>query len=372
MRIVYLCPDPGIPVLGHKGASVHLRSLASALVRRGHDVLLVARAIEGENAPPDGVVLERLPGGEPDQGVWLATRLHGWRADVVLERYSLASGAGLQAARTLKLAFVLEVNAPLVDEAARYRGLTGVHSWRARERELLRSSDRVIAVSRGVRDHVLASGLPSERAIVVPNGVDTALFAAGRGNAVRRQHGLRGVPVVGFAGSLKPWHGVGTLVRVAAGLPENAHLLVVGEGPQREEVQVLAAALGIGSRLRMVGAVPYPSMPDYLAAMDVAVAPYEPQSGFYFSPLKVVEYMAAGLPVVASNQGDLQEIIGEAGILVPPGDEPALRDALLQLLNDEVLRTDLGMRGRRRAGAMTWDAAAARIEAALAVRPVAA
>lgn len=372
MKIAYLCADRGIPLLGHKGASVHLRSLATALHRRGHDVLLVASAIEGENAPPPGIALERLPRDEAEATEWLTRRLQDWRPDAVLERYSLSSGPGVRVAHLLEVPFVLEVNAPLVDEAARFRGLTNVDDWRAREQHLLRASDRVIAVSSGVRDHVLTSGLPRERVVVIHNGVDVTLFAAGRGNTIRRRYGLRGKPVLGFAGSLKPWHGVESLVRALPGLSETVHLLLVGDGPQRDAVEALARALNVTPRLRMAGAVPHERMPDYLAAMDVAVAPYEAQPDFYFSPLKVIEYMAAGLPVVASDQGDLPEIIGDAGILVAPGDEHALGNALSRLLGDERHRTELGARARRRARAMSWDAVAKVIENVLGLKAVAA
>ena len=372
MRIAYLCADPGIPVRGHKGASVHLRSLASALHRRGHDVLLAATAIDGDEPAPAGVVMERLPSDEAESTAWLTTGLRDWRADVVLERYSLSSGPGVSVAHRLGLNFVLEVNAPLVDEAARYRGLTDVQSWHAKERALLLASDRVVAVSSGVRDHVLMCGVPRSRVAVIHNGVDVELFAAGRGNAVRRRYGLWRKPVIGFAGSLKAWHGVQTLVLALAGLPENVHLLVVGDGPQRQEIEALAAALHVTTRLRMAGAVAHERMPDYLAAMDVAVAPYETQPDFYFSPLKVMEYLAAGLPVVASSQGDLPEIIGDAGVLVPPGDEPALRAALNRLLNNDGRRTQLSLRAHGRAAAMTWDGVAQNVEHVLQLKAVAA
>ena len=372
MRIAYLCADPGIPVRGHNSSAVHLRSLASALHRRGHDVLLAATAIEGDEQPPPGVLMERLPSDEAEATAWLTTGLRDWRADVVLERYSLNSGPGARVAHRLGLAFVLELNAPLADEAARYPGLTDVQTLLTREKALLLASDRIVAVSNGVRDHVLKTGVPRSRVVVIRYGVDIELFASGRGNAVRRRYGLRGKHVIGFAGSLKAWHGVRTLVLALAGLPESVHLLLVGDGPLREEIEALATALRVSPRLRMSGAVAHERVPDYLASMDVAVAPYESQLGFYASPLKVMEYMAAGLPVVASNQGDLPEIIGDAGVLVPPGDEPALRDALNRLLNSERRRLELSLHARRRVQAMSWDGVAQQLERALLVKAVAA
>jgi glycosyltransferase involved in cell wall biosynthesis len=365
MRIAYLCADPGIPVCGHKGASVHLRSLASALQRRGHDVLLAATAIEGDEPAPLGVVMEPLPSGKAEATAWLTTRLRDWGAEVVLERYSLNSGPGLKVAHALGLNFVLEVNAPLVDEATRYRGLTDVEARRTVEAELLRTSDRVVAVSNGIRNHAITCGVPASRVVVIHNGVDLELFASGRGDGIRRRYGLLRKPVVGFAGSLKAWHGVRTLILALAGLPESVHVLVVGDGPEHNELRRLATSQKVSSRVRMTGAVPHQRIPHYLAAMDVAVAPYEPQPGFYFSPLKVMEYMAAGLPVVASNQGDLQQIIADAGVLVPAGDEVALRDALNRLFTDPRRRRKLGRRARQRAAAMSWHAVAQAVESVL-------
>lgn len=356
MRIAYLCADPGIPVLGHKGASVHLRSLAGALARRHHAVLLLGANLSGEDRAPERVSIAAL------QEIGLEDRLAAFQPDVVLERYSLRSEAGLRAARQLGKAFVLEMNAPLVEEAARYRGLRDVSDWRAWEQRLVGAADQVIAVSTAVRDHALALGVQSRRVTVVPNGVDADRFEAGRGAPVRERHGLGRAFVVGFSGSLKPWHGVVVLVRAFAHLPDETRLLLVGDGPQRQEIGGLVRDLGIDARVVLTGAVPHDHVPDHLAAMDIGVAPYEAQPAFYFSPLKIVEYMAAGLPVIASRQGDLEAVVDGAGLLVEAGDVDALAAALSQLFGDRAARLELGRRGRDRAQGMTWDQAAERVE----------
>ena len=99
--------------------------------------------------------------------------------------------------------------------------------------------------------------------------------------------------------------------------------------------------------------------------MTVAAAPYRRQADFYFSPLKIVEYLAAGLPVVASEQGDLAHLVGKAGLMVTPDDAAELADALDKVLGDPELRRAMHFAARRHAAGMTWDAAAAQVEAAL-------
>ena len=364
MRVVYLCADRGIHLLGSKGASVHLRSLAVALASRGNEVTLACRRLDGDNTLPSTVRVEQLPPGEEEQAGWIKALLEGTLADVLLERYSLNSGPGLQAAKRLGVRYVLEVNAPLVEEAARYRGLTETAAYAERERSLIASSDCVIAVSSGIRAHALASGAGADRVRVIPNGVDLALFRRAGRERVRAGLGLAGQTVIGFAGSLKPWHGVLDLVAAFARLKGRVHLLLVGDGPEREAVETAAAKRRLQGRVTMIGAVPHSWVPDYLSAMDVGVAPYVPQERFYFSPLKLAEYMAVGLPVVASDQGDLAAALGGAGLLVPPGDTARLAGTLRRLVADEPARRRLGKAARVRARALSWNRVAWRVEKA--------
>ncbi len=365
MKILYVCADRGIPLLGDKGASVHVRSITAALARRGHMLTLACRTIDGRNGPPHDVRVVPMPPEEERHQQWLTQLLRKSEAEVLLERYSLSSGPGLKAARRLAIPFVLEVNAPLVEEAARYRGLQQVDSWRARERRLLAAADRVIAVSSGIRDYAVAAGVAPDRAAIVANGVDIEAFKLASGADIRRRYALEHTVVVGFLGSLKPWHGVVELVRAFAVLPPTSRLLVVGDGPARGAVEAEAHKQGIGGRVVLTGAVPHADVPAYLAAMDIAVAPYLPQPDFYFSPLKVAEYLAAGLPVIASASGDLPALLREAGLLVPAGDVDALAEAMLYLVGDGRRRRRLAASALTCAPQFSWDRAAEHVEAVL-------
>jgi glycosyltransferase involved in cell wall biosynthesis len=97
----------------------------------------------------------------------------------------------------------------------------------------------------------------------------------------------------------------------------------------------------------------------------VAVAPYHEIPDFYFCPLKVLEYMAAGLPIAFSNVGDLPEIVDGAGVGYPAGNVTALAQSMTQLVEDAELRQRLGESGRARSLLYTWDRAAAAVEAVL-------
>jgi glycosyltransferase involved in cell wall biosynthesis len=123
----------------------------------------------------------------------------------------------------------------------------------------------------------------------------------------------------------------------------------VGDGPERASLEADLQQRGIADAAHFAGAVPPGQVPGLLASMDAAVAPYGEQESFYFSPLKVYEYMAAGVPVVASRIGQLADVIedGVNGILCPPGDSRALAEALLRLHSDPSMRARLGERARQ-------------------------
>jgi glycosyltransferase involved in cell wall biosynthesis len=155
---------------------------------------------------------------------------------------------------------------------------------------------------------------------------------------------------VGFLGSLKAWHGVDTLIRALARLRGDRQRwrgLIVGDGPMRDDLARLAADLGLADSVEFTGAVAGPQVVGLLRQFDIACAPYPALGRFYFSPLKVYEYLAAGLPVIGSAIGEIPDVLehGRLGRLAPPGDPAALADELV------LLRRDLAERQRLRGAA---------------------
>ena len=348
MRIAYLCTDRGIALGGHKGASVHMAEVVSALARAGAEVLLLpARIADRRLELPESVIVDPLPAAATDVALadWLEERMAEFGAGAVYERLALHSAAGATAAGRLGIPHVVEMNAPLPLEAARYRTLDRPDEAARLERVVLTGADVVLVVSEELGRYARRQG--ATRVEVSPNAVDMRKFPA-----PSRVGEARCV----FVGALRPWHGVETLVQGWRVLGREApSLLVVGDGPERAALEAIGA--------EVTGAVPHAEVPGLLATASIGLAPYAGDAPGYFSPLKLFEYLAAGLAVVAGSISGVREVVGpEHAVLVPPGDPAALATAVAGLAADEARRTRLGAAGREHVAAHhTWDQRARRI-----------
>ncbi|MGH2538637.1 MAG: glycosyltransferase family 4 protein, partial [Candidatus Promineifilaceae bacterium] len=271
----------------------------------------------------------------------------------------LSIGAALASWRS-GVPYVLTLSAdPFLERQAMGRPLRGVQGALAglEARLSYRLAQRIICVSKPAKRYLSEAWRVDEAKIVVlPNGVDTQLFSANSdGRRVRERLGLGEAPVVAFVGAFQPWHGVEKLVasfaQVVSELPD-AHLLLVGDGRARPEIEREIEAQRLEAAVSITGLVAQSRVPELLAAADVAVLPY-PQlpKELWFSPLKLYEYMGAGKAIVASRSGQIAEVIedGQNGVLVAPGDVPALAQAIARLLRDPAERDKLGANARQTA-----------------------
>ncbi len=384
MKIAYLSADFGVPIFGYKGASVHVREMVTALSQAGHAVTILSPAIDNPSPIPN-VEFFPIPLAAEDlqrlnqlkeveallnvqtrirqelRNLIYNLRLHAnaseylrrKKVDFVYERYALFGYAGIRLAKELGAPHLLEVNAPLAYEQERTRGLEMKELARETERRIFRDSDHVFVVSQHLQELVASCGVPENRIDILPNGVDPRRFApqSADGKRVRAQLGLEGKQIIGFVGSLKPWHGTETLLAAFRDVHPaalQAHLLIVGDGPGREQLEKTVHANGLNQVVTFTGNVPYDEVPDYLAAVDIAVAPYTPNEQFYYSPIKIFEYMAMAKPVVAGRIGQVEEILrdGATGLLFEPGNLPQLTAALLKLLHDASLCRRMGEQAR--------------------------
>ncbi|MDA8194194.1 MAG: glycosyltransferase [Thermaerobacter sp.] len=331
MRILYLLADPGIPVPGHKGASTHVMQMVRAFRAAGANVILLT-ARPGTYPVPDLApvcVAATSPGPRRAHLLTMMENaadklLKTFPADALYERYSLFGEVGLRLGKRYGLPLYLEVNAPLTWEETAFRGLPAqdAPAAQAAERRIWLGATRLFAVSSPLADYAKSLGVPADRITVAPNGFDPALFYPGGAPAALPLWPPSVRHVVGFVGSLKPWHGVDLLLKALAHRAEWAAVLV-GEGPERSALAALAEKLGLTARVWTVGAVPLDQVRAYYAAMDLVVAPYRPHPDmpFYFSPLKIIEAMAAGRAVLAPALGDIPHWLGQGrGLLFQAGD----------------------------------------------------
>jgi glycosyltransferase involved in cell wall biosynthesis len=388
MRIAFVCADPGVPVFGHKGCSVHVQEVIRSLQQQGARVELFATCFGGD--PPqdfENVTVRRLPvvpkgslaereqqALEANGELGLALR-RADRFDLVYERYSLWSFAAMEYAQAKAVPAFLEVNAPLIEEQSQHRGLVDRAGAEWVAQRVFEIADVLIAVSDGVASYLEQYPNVRRRVSIIPNAVNPDRFPE---SLMARQP----EPVhftVGFVGTLKPWHGLPVLVDAFDKLHRqdiNARLLIVGAGPQQDSLTADLAARGLLEATCFTGAVNPSEVASWLASMDVATAPYLNTSSFYFSPLKVYEYMAAGLPIVASRVGQLEQLIqdGVNGLLCTAGDPRALANGLDTLRRQPSLRVRLGRAARATVlRNHTWSQVAKRIldlAGLLAPRPI--
>ena len=356
MRVLYLTADPGVPVLGHKGASVHVRKMASALATAGASVTIASPRIGPEGDALDPAIELReiapiVPGdfddvaqlvaavaAQADQVTALARELG---AEAIYERFSLFSCAGSSAALALSLPHVLEVNAPLRAEAIRFRSLPYAEVAREIEASVFAATNRIFPVSGPLAAHVRAEGVPAAKVEIAPNAIAPEDFPAPAdhdGSAF----------TVGFAGGMKAWHGIEVLAAAFAKALElgfEGRLEVVGTGPLVEAFDTAGLPQ---DEVVVHGPLPHAETLRRMLRWHAGVAPYLPVPGFYFSPLKVVEYMGTGICPVASDVGDIGALLGGGarGVLVEPGSVGALAASLVELARDRERARRLGARAR--------------------------
>jgi glycosyltransferase involved in cell wall biosynthesis len=260
---------------------------------------------------------------------------------------------------------LLEVNAPLLQERAKHSGgiaLQQLASWS--ERYVWNGAAYCLPVTRVLADMVQATGVPDEHLKVIPNGIDFSRFdgAPGRDEAKARL-GLQGRLVLGFVGFIRDWHGLERVLQYVAAHPEqNASVLLVGDGPARSDLELLARQLGISDRVQLTGIVQRDEVAQWLAAFDIAL---QPDVTAYASPLKLFEYMYCGLPVIAPDTPNIREILadGENGLLFDRSKAGDFERAMAQLIADESLRGRLGSAARQTIldRDLTWQGNARRV-----------
>jgi glycosyltransferase involved in cell wall biosynthesis len=366
MNILYVAS--GIPVPGTLGGSTHAYEVARGLARLGHDLHLVAAGAWGWRPRAYGgfqLHHQRLPKALGLLGAAQVLRLaRAIRPDVIMERYYNFAGAGLLAARRLGLPSLLEVNALIVDPpAVRKRRLDDALGGPMRRYAELqcRWAGRIVTP---LHTTVPAS-IPRSKIVELPWGADVERF--GPRAAPER------APTVVFMGSFRAWHGVTDFVRAALLLLDQGHdmrFVLIGDGPERAAAEALAAPQA--ARFRFSGAIPYEQVPAALARADLGVAPFNTarhpalvSAGFFWSPLKIYEYMAAGLPVVTARIPPLNEVIreGQEGALFAEGDVPSLAAAIARALADPAAARAMGAQARARVVARySWERHCAELE----------
>ncbi len=346
-------PDGTVPP---HGSGAHLAADLSGL-RDHFDVLpIIGEASSGESAPSSSRSVARrvLPGWvrglRQDLLALRSDRAFTKRAmtaassfspDVVYARSEYLGLSGVRVAKQLRIPLILEVNGLLAqDVKSMYRSpLEPLGA--AVERLKHRRADAIVTVSPGLARRLENIGAPSRKLVVIPNSVSPT-----RVRQNLRERSTRDVVVIGWVGHLMRWHleALGFLIDVAPEVLRQApqvRFLVIGGGPGIEGLETRVQFEGLTDRFRFEGIVAHEAVPERLAEVDIGVIPAVFD---YALPVKLVEYGAAGIPVVAPRSASLDEQLGGADQYVGfrPADPAALTAALVRLALDPDERARLG------------------------------
>lgn len=279
----------------------------------------------------------------------------------VYQRYSLNNYCGLKLAQTLNLPLVLEYNGSEIwirkhwDTPLRYERLS-------EEIELLnlQLADLIVVVSQPMLAELVERGIEGGKILVNPNGVDPERYSpAISGDNVRERYQLEDRLLIGFMGTFGAWHGAEILVEAMglmldsqSQLRDRVSLLMIGDGVRMVQVQQLRTRLGLEQNCVLAGYVPQEEGPAHLAACDILVSPHVPNpdgTPFFGSPTKLFEYMAMGKAILASELGQIGEVLehDRTAWLVPPGDVAALAQAMTRLIEDTTARSRLAEAARQ-------------------------
>jgi glycosyltransferase involved in cell wall biosynthesis len=375
LRILYAALDQSVP--GTLGGSVHVQSVAEGLAERGHEVHVATRP--GGAWPAGRVHWHAMsPPLDRPELRWLRRgrlRALGRQcgADVIIERYYNFGGEGVLAAGDLGVPAVLEVNAPVIDfpgsakeRLDRALLVQPMRRWRDR---LCRMTSLFVTPTADI----LPGWVDRAAVLEVEWGADVHHFRPGVAERAPYEADQNRILCV-FAGAFRSWHGAvhlsAALARLHAAGETRFGGVFIGDGPERAAAE--RCAKGIPG-MYFTGALAHDLLPAGLSHAQIGVAPFEParhaplRLGFYWSPLKIFEYMAVGLPVVAPALPRLKRLLenGREGVLYDPDDPRGLDKAIVSLA-DPHMRARMGVAARARVvNDFSWDAHCAALDARL-------
>jgi len=374
MKILYVAPDVPVPHTGRfLGGTTHVLKVSESLAKKGHEVLIISRRMKGQTnfeKIADKIVTRRfyrglilpLNGKMGHDGknrallgklmkiveslyfaiyrliltIYVSWLLSKHNFDLIIERNS-AKGIGVFPAKIFRIRCVVEVIDP---DFCVFQ---------------LKFADRILAYTRDI--------IPKDcqtKVVLTHAGVDVELFKPSNSDYIKERLGIKDKRVVVYVGEISEWHGADLLIDIAEKI-DDIVFLMIGKNLEllREEVE----KRNLSEKFIFAGFVKHEDVPKFISAADVAIAPYrktKDMKKFYFSPIKIFEYMACGKPVVASDLEIIRDIISanRCGLLAKPGDAKDFASKIEVLLRDEKMRERMAKNGRKAVSKYTWDSVA--------------
>lgn len=276
------------------------------------------------------------------------------KPDAIINRYLIYDFSAIVVGKLLNIPVMYEVNASAVYEREienRYY-IKPLAKWV--EQLVFKKSDVVTVVSNELKTYFDTNGYDVSNTIVIPNGVNVEKYQEDFEVPPAFQEVAqrwKGKVVLGFLGSLKSWHGIQRVIDIMPALIKknpNIRLVIVGDGNTRSEIEAKIKEHQLTDHVYISGFIPHDQVPGALSLFDVALAPYNNISNFYFSPLKIFEYMAAGKPVVAPALGQIRELVQShyTGLLLEENNDKCLEESLITIIEDPINLKQMGQNAK--------------------------
>ncbi|MGF1564764.1 MAG: glycosyltransferase family 4 protein [Flavobacteriales bacterium] len=393
MKIIYFSPHPNLYLSIPSGPGVHMREMMHAMTELGHTIVPL---IMGGLEQPTGLEDEAISSIHPRKKklrnqlkrlvpakLWQTAKdvnllrfdryaqrqleavVKREQPDLIYERGFYLSTAGVHVADKFGVQHILELNAPYPEERASMEGPSFLDFLgKMHEKTQLRMTHRVVVVSTALRDYVETRVVgTAHKTVVTPNAIrsDFAPPADVAVDAQRKKLNLEGKQVIGFIGSIFPYHGVDRLIEAFGRLCNdhaNLALLIVGDGAVLPELKKQAEVLECAADIVFTGRVPHHDAAMYVSLMHICVMPH---SNWYGSPVKVFEYGALGKTIVAPDLSPIRDVItsGLHGVIVKNNDlyrslhqcieSPELTASMARAFNEKVYKEHTWIRMAERA-----------------------
>ena len=301
--------------------------------------------------------------------------------DFIYQRYSMFNLVGVWLSMQYNIPLILEFNGSevWVDHNWSQGRLRLTRFMQKIERYNLKHAYKIIVVSQELQNQLLAIGIDAQKIIVNPNGVDVEQFNPDRltteRSIIRKQYAIEQKFVIGFASTFGPWHGIELLAQVIPFVIKRnskVYFMLFGDGQLKEVLQIALKSAGVSDSVTFTGMLNAHDMPKYLAACDAFICPTQSNkdgTSFFGSPTKLFEYRAMGKPIIASDIGQVSELLmfqPAQRFLAQPEDHDAFNNLLLKVISmqpDELMHMKCAL--QQRAKEYTWSAHVGRIMRAI-------